>query len=743
MLKKIAASLMAICMISGSLSMPVEITAEEELTIAEVMEMSSDEDYGEQIYAYNFCPIYQSSGSDSNDMGVSSSIAGLDDSIITVMIDPGHAGYYYNQSPVYRSYYESVMNWKISNYLKEELEALGVHADLTKTDIKDDPDLISRGNKSRGYDFFISMHSNANNYSSSMDQPLAICYQDVSWTDIDDTSREIGQLMTDLVADVMNTYNAGETYQRKSVEDRDGNGTLDDEWYGVLSGARYVGTPGILMEHSFHTNYRATVWLSNENNLRTMAKAEAALIYDYFTKKKAAESEGGGTTEQTPDVSDPIPHEDWIAGDVDGDRNVSLSDAMRTLSYYAENASGADAKFIKQTDDAAGEELVKQAADVITDTAIRIDDAAEIMKMYAEEAVSSDNAVIDELISTMTLEDKIYQMFMVTPETLLKSSKAVTSVDSDDLGSAEKLIDASPVGGVVYYGQNLSTWQQTHRMLKMTQRYSKNVNNNIGMFFAVDEEGGTVARVADKLGVYDCENMSYYGAAGDYAAVNNVGSTIGTALSDLGFTLNLAPVADIDLSEENALGERTFSSDSSVTANMAAEFVRGVEGKGVSTTLKHFPGLGAGTGDTHNGSVFINRTYEELQSAEFVAFKGGIDAGADFVMVGHQITAASGDNLPGCLSKTVITDWLKTELGFKGLVITDSQSMGAITDNYTSQQAAVMAVQAGADIVLMPKDLKSAVDGIAAAVADGTITEERINESVHKILSKKHEQGLV
>lgn len=401
------------------------------------------------------------------------------------------------------------------------------------------------------------------------------------------------------------------------------------------------------------------------------------------------------------------------------------------------------AAFIKSQENAAGEELVKLAADVITDSEIRINDASEILNMYAAGAVASDTVKVDELISSMTLKEKIYQMFMVTPEVLFNSKEYVTAIDSKEIGDAKTLIDAAPVGGVIYYADNISTWQQTHRMLKMTQQYNNSLNNNIGMFFAVDEEGGSVARVSKKLGVYNCEDMAYYGLSGDYNAVRDVGDTIGIALSNLGFNVNPAPVADLDLSATNALGNREFSSEPGVVARMTGEFVKGVEDNGVSATLKHFPGLGAATGDTYKNSVLINRTYEELQASEFVAFDGGIRAGADFVMVGHQITTASGDNLPGCLSPVVVTDWLKNELGFNGLIVTESLSMDAINKTYTSEQAAVMAVQAGVDVLLMPANLTSAVAGIEEAVAAGIITEERINESVRKILSKKLAKGLI
>ncbi|MDE5570120.1 MAG: N-acetylmuramoyl-L-alanine amidase, partial [Ruminococcus sp.] len=190
------------------------------------------------------------------ELPVNDSIKDLDKRIIKIMIDPGHYSYY-NQSPVYAPYWESVMTWKLSNYLQEELQAVGIHADLTKDSLDEDPSLNDRGFSSKGYDFFISIHSNAG-AASYVDQPLAIIYQDLPWTTIDDTSREMGELLAVTVSDVIETNQKGITYQRKGTEDWDRNGIMDDEWYSVLFGSRYVGTPGILLEHSFHTNYRAT-----------------------------------------------------------------------------------------------------------------------------------------------------------------------------------------------------------------------------------------------------------------------------------------------------------------------------------------------------------------------------------------------------------------------------------------------------------------------------------------------------
>lgn len=225
---------------------------------------------------------------DPDSIPINDSIKDLTYNDIKIMIDPGHFSYY-NQSPVFSPYWESVMTWKLSNYLKQELEALGAHADLTKSSLDEDPDLNDRGFLSKGYDLFLSVHSNAE-FGTYSDAPMAFVYQDLPWTTIDDVSADVGKLLADTTAEVMGTNQKGSVQRRKGTEDHDKNGVMDDEWYSVLFGSRYVGTPGILMEHSFHTNYRSAVWLYNDDNLKKLAKAEAKVIYDYFDNKKKSET---------------------------------------------------------------------------------------------------------------------------------------------------------------------------------------------------------------------------------------------------------------------------------------------------------------------------------------------------------------------------------------------------------------------------------------------------------------------
>ncbi len=339
-------------------------------------------------------------------------------------------------------------------------------------------------------------------------------------------------------------------------------------------------------------------------------------------------------------------------------------------------------------------------------------------------------------LSGMTLHQKVCQMFIATPESV-SGYNVVTYVDCQYHGGYSDY----PVGGLILFAQNIETSDQTSALVADMQYDA--VYAGTGAFISVDEEGGNITRIQSKLGTEAVNVMSYYGNLNDWDTAFSVGQTIGNYLSDYGFNLDFAPVADVDVNPYNELGSRIFSSDPEIVADMSAAVVDGLQSKGIFSTLKHFPGLGAGNGNTHYNTVIIDRTYEQLQSMEFQAFKGGIDAGSDFVMVGHQITTASGDNLPGNLSHVVVTDWLKNELGFKGIAITDSHAMGAISNVYTSGEAAVMAVEAGIDMILMPYNLADAVSGIEQAIASGRLTEARIDESVLKILEKKSEIGLI
>ena len=342
-----------------------------------------------------------------------------------------------------------------------------------------------------------------------------------------------------------------------------------------------------------------------------------------------------------------------------------------------------------------------------------------------------------DILNQMTLEQKIYQMFIVTPE-MLTGAGTVTQAGS----WTEECIYEHPVGGLIYFANNLQTWSQTSELLGNTQNYAR--NTGVGMFLAVDEEGGAVARCAKKLGTTALSPMSEYGNRNDWNEAYGVGQTLGNDIGQFGFNVDFAPVADVNLNAGNELGNRIFSDNPEVVGNMVSGVVQGLQSTGTSATLKHFPGLGAENGNAHyDDRIIIDRSLEELRNAEFIPFRSGIEAGADFVMVSHQIVTGAGDNRPSCLSHTVCTDWLRNELNFNGIIITDSFQMNTISGSYSAGDAAVLAVEAGVDIILMPTDLTSSVQALEHAVQNGRISESRIDESVYRILSEKENKNLL
>lgn len=199
---------------------------------------------------------------------------------VRIMLDPGHAGSYFNGSPVVAGYYESAMTWRLSQKLKTALEAYGFDVGLTRQTIDEDPELTERGRRAKGYDLFLSLHSNAA-AGEEPDAPWLIHFLPDGKTDIDEASAAVAHLLGDVVSGVMGV--SAPFYYTKGVDfDRDGNGYLDDEYYGVLFGTKSVGVPGVIVEHSFHTNKAAAKWLSVDTNLDKLAEAEAEALARYY-----------------------------------------------------------------------------------------------------------------------------------------------------------------------------------------------------------------------------------------------------------------------------------------------------------------------------------------------------------------------------------------------------------------------------------------------------------------------------
>lgn len=342
-----------------------------------------------------------------------------------------------------------------------------------------------------------------------------------------------------------------------------------------------------------------------------------------------------------------------------------------------------------------------------------------------------------KILETMSLEEKIYQMFIVTQEQLTGVGNVIQSGSS-----TRAAIEKQPVGGIIYFTPNLVSREQTGAMISNIQSYSK-----LGLFIAVDEEGGIVSRVArnEAMGTTAFPAMGTIGSSGDPDKAYEVGCTIGTDIAALGFNLDFAPVADVNSNPNNpVIGTRAFHSDPVTAAKMVAACVRGFNDSGMLCTLKHFPGHGDTSTDSHYGEAEISKNLEELMQCELLPFISGIEAGAPFIMVGH-ITApnVTDEPVPATLSHDIVTGLLREKLQYDGLIITDSMTMQAITDRYSSGEAAVKAIAAGVDIILIPQNLNNAVAGIKTAVADGTLTEERLDESVLRILETKIRSGII
>lgn len=349
---------------------------------------------------------------------------------------------------------------------------------------------------------------------------------------------------------------------------------------------------------------------------------------------------------------------------------------------------------------------------------------------------------IEEQLSAMTLREKVGQLFCVRPEsfdTALEwdTYEKVASYQLREVTPQMLKVNAEyPVGGIILFAHNIDNPDQLDTLVKHLKAF------NGSPLLYIDEEGGRVARIAnnDNFQVKKYVSMGAIGQTGDPANAYECGHTIGTYLKRYGLDVDLAPVADVNTNPRNpVIGPRAFSDDPKLAAKMVVQYLKGLKKAGVAGCVKHFPGHGDTQTDTHFGYAQTGKTWEEMLSCEMVPFKAAIDNGVPMVMTAHiAAPAVTGTNEPATLSPVILTDKLRKELGFNGVIITDGMSMGAITRQYTPAQATLLSLQAGADIILGPKDFMPAFDAVVAAVErDSTLTEARIDESVRRILKLK------
>ena len=395
-----------------------------------------------------------------------------------------------------------------------------------------------------------------------------------------------------------------------------------------------------------------------------------------------------------------------------------------------------------------------------------------------EETDSEKTGRVEEILSSMTLEEKICQMIIPAIRTWDESNVTKLS-DYPELAEA---LRKHQYGGLILFRANVTGPGQIAALteeLQANNLENTDVSVHIPYFMAADDEGGVVVRLNG--GTRMTGNMAI-GATGEEALANaeKTGRVLGEEMAAAGFNVNFAPTIDVNNNAANpAIGTRSFSDDPQVVAELGAAWNRGHKGSGVITTFKHFPGHGDTTTDSHIGTACIEKTYEQIKDMELVPFKAVIDDGAEMIMTAHitfpeiddEVTFGDGETkgyYPATMSKKIITDILRGDLGYDGVVVTDALEMDAIrkaelvpggkdaeADDVSTEyriNIAQKVIEAGVDILLIPLDLNCAnavdfyddyVDGLVAMTENGTIPEERVDESVTRILELKEKYGIL
>lgn len=350
---------------------------------------------------------------------------------------------------------------------------------------------------------------------------------------------------------------------------------------------------------------------------------------------------------------------------------------------------------------------------------------------------------IADLVSSMTLREKVGQLFVIRPDSLDLSltqeqindakSGGVTALTPEMTAALEEY----PVGGVVMFGKNIRSPSQISQFNADLQAAV-----SIPLFISVDEEGGVVSRLANHK-AFDLPAYKNAASIQTAEAALNMGKTIGSYLTECGFNMDFAPVADVNTNPDNPIiGTRAFSSDPGVAADLASAMAQGLADSGVIATYKHFPGHGDTAEDSHLGLAVSHKTFQEMSACEWLPFRRA--TASDCVMVGHiAAPEITGAQLPASMSYKMVTEILKGSLSFQGLVITDSLAMEAITDAYAPGEAALTALQAGCDLLLMPNGLSEAFEAVVEALETGAYSEAALDATVTKILRFKLSHDLL
>lgn len=351
----------------------------------------------------------------------------------------------------------------------------------------------------------------------------------------------------------------------------------------------------------------------------------------------------------------------------------------------------------------------------------------------------------------MSLEEKVGQMFVpyVYGESADTQDPAMVEANQGLYGAdnAEGVIEKYKPGGIIYFSwsNNVNGPGQIAGLSNGIQEAAMEQPAEVPMLISTDQEQGVVIRV-DEPATQFPGNMAL-GATRDSGHAETAAAITGEELGSMGINQNFAPVADVNSNPENpVIGVRSFGSDPGLVSELTRAQVAGYQGTNTASTVKHFPGHGDTAVDSHLGLPVIDKSREELEEEDLPPFEEAVDAGVDSIMTAHIVVPALDDSddsgRPATLSKPILTDLLREEMGYEGLIVTDALDMDAISEEYGDDRAPVEAIKAGADQMLMPPDMDVAYESVLEAVRSGEIPEKRIDESVYRILELKAERGL-
>ncbi|GAA0858277.1 MULTISPECIES: beta-N-acetylhexosaminidase [Clostridium] len=330
-----------------------------------------------------------------------------------------------------------------------------------------------------------------------------------------------------------------------------------------------------------------------------------------------------------------------------------------------------------------------------------------------------------ETISNMSLDEKIGQLVI--------SGFYGTTLDENIL----KLIKEDKISGVILFNRNVkdsSTLLSLNNSLK-----ESNKNNKLPLFISVDEEGGLVTRMPKDI--KRLPTNKYIGSLNNKDLSYNVGEILGEQLSYFGFNMNFAPVLDINSNPNNpVIGDRSFGNNKDTVAILGTSTMKGIQSKNIISVVKHFPGHGDTSVDSHVNLPVVNYDINRLKSFEFVPFKTAIQNGADAIMVGHILLPKIDSKYPSSMSYEIVTNILRKDLGFNGLVVSDDMTMGAITKNYSIEESSIKAINAGVDLLLVCQkyeNTENVLKALKEAALNGTISKERLDNALYNIISIK------